>query len=150
MDEAPILICYDGSAAAENAIDEAAKLFFGRRAVVLDVAPFLTSAESVAALSALTPNFGELNEEDALARARDGAAHASRVGFRSEARADLAAPTWEGIVEAADELDAAVIVIGSRGLTGARELFEGSMSHEVAEHADRPVLVVPMNDGPAA
>jgi nucleotide-binding universal stress UspA family protein len=84
-----------------------------------------------------------------MMRARTGAAHASRAGFESEARADLAAPTWEGIVDAADELDAAVIVIGSRGLTGARELFEGSMSHDVAAHADRPVLVVPMReDGP--
>jgi len=36
-----------------------------------------------------------------------------------------------------------VIVIGSRGLSGARELFEGSMSHEVAEHAGRPVLILP-------
>lgn len=146
MDDAPILICYDGTPAADNAIDAAAKLFPGRRAVVLDVAPFLTTAESVAAISAVTPNFGELNEEDALARARTGAAHATRAGFSSEARADLASPTWEGIVDAADELDAAVIVIGTRGLTGARDLFEGSTSHDVAQHADRPVLVVPRPD----
>jgi nucleotide-binding universal stress UspA family protein len=36
-----------------------------------------------------------------------------------------------------------VIVVGSRGLTGLRELFEGSVSHDVAEHACRPVLIVP-------
>jgi nucleotide-binding universal stress UspA family protein len=33
--------------------------------------------------------------------------------------------------------------MGSRGLNGARELFEGSLSHQVAEHAGRPVLIVP-------
>ena len=43
---------------------------------------------------------------------------------------------------------AAVIVLGSRGLTGVRELVEGSLSHEVAEHARRPVLVVPPNEPP--
>jgi nucleotide-binding universal stress UspA family protein len=36
-----------------------------------------------------------------------------------------------------------VIVLGSRGLTGVREAFEGSVSHDVAEHAGRPVLIVP-------
>jgi nucleotide-binding universal stress UspA family protein len=68
--------------------------------------------------------------------------------FFSEARAELSAPTWEGIVDLADEIDAAVIVIGSRGLTGVRERLEGSVSHEVAEHARRPVLVVPPNEPP--
>jgi nucleotide-binding universal stress UspA family protein len=36
-----------------------------------------------------------------------------------------------------------VIVIGSRGLKGMREILEGSLSHAVAEHAGRPVLIVP-------
>src|SRR5262249_46910650 len=52
-------------------------------------------------------------------------------------------PTWLGVVETADEIDAAANVIGSRRLTGLRGLLEGSVSHDVAEHAGRPVLVVP-------
>jgi nucleotide-binding universal stress UspA family protein len=143
MNEAPILICYDDSEGARHAIDAAADLLGARRAVVLDIAPLLTASESVAAVSGLTPNFEELNQEDALSRARHGAGLAEGAGFTAEARAELAAPTWDGIVEVADELDAAAIVIGSRGFTGARELFEGSVSHDVAEHAGRPVLVVP-------
>lgn len=51
--------------------------------------------------------------------------------------------TWQRIVEVADELGAAVVVIGSRGLTGLRELTEGSASHDVAAHSRRPVLIVP-------
>jgi nucleotide-binding universal stress UspA family protein len=93
----------------------------------------------------LTPNFESINRDDALARARVGTTLALEAGFTAEARADLAAPTWEGIVEVADEIGAAVIVIGSRGLTGARELFHGSVSDDVAEHAGRPVLIVPPN-----
>jgi nucleotide-binding universal stress UspA family protein len=146
MRDAPILICYDDSKAAREAIHAAAALLSNRRAVVLDVAPLLTPAESVAELSALTPNFEDINRQDALSSARVGAALARSVGFDAEARADLAAPTWDGIVEVADEIGAAVIVIGSRGLTGARELFEGSTSHEVAEHARCPVLIVPPAD----
>jgi nucleotide-binding universal stress UspA family protein len=145
MNEAPILICYDGSDGAQRAIDAAALLLGPRRAVVLDVGPPLTIAESVIVTAPVTPGaaFEELNKDDALQRSRAGAELARRAGFVAEARAGLAAPTWEGIVDAADEIDAAVIVLGSRGLKGAREVFEGSVSHDLAEHAGRPVLIVP-------
>jgi nucleotide-binding universal stress UspA family protein len=143
MNDAPLLICYDDSDGARHAIEAAAKLLPHRRAVVLDVAPPLTPAESVAALGAVVPDFEDLNTDDALARARTGAEHAREAGFDAEARADLAAPTWDGVVEAAEELGAAAIVVGSRGLNGAQELLKGSFSHDVAEHAGRPVLLVP-------
>jgi nucleotide-binding universal stress UspA family protein len=145
MNEAPILICYDGSDDAERAIGVAADLFGASRAVVLDIGPPLTVAESVVVMAPVTPGaaFEELNEDDARQRAQAGAEKARRAGFDAEARGELDAPTWEGIVAVADEIDASVIVLGSRGLKGARELFEGSVSHEVAEHARRPVLIVP-------
>jgi nucleotide-binding universal stress UspA family protein len=145
MTDANILICYDDSDSAKHAIDAAAEILGPRRAVVLDVGPPLTAAESLAVTAPVTPGaaFEELNEDDARQRAQVGADHARRAGFDAEARADLAAPTWEGIVDVADEIDAAVIVLGSRGLGAARELLVGSVSHEVAEHAGRPVLIVP-------
>jgi nucleotide-binding universal stress UspA family protein len=147
MDDAPILICYDDSDGARHAIDAAAALLGHRRAVVLDVAPILTVAESYAALGPMTPDFEELNAAEALSHARVGAEHARSAGFAAEARADVAAPTWDGVVEVADEIGAAAIVIGSRGLTGAREFLKGSFSHEVAEHAGRPVLIIPPPHG---
>ena len=116
-----------------------------RRAIVLDVGPPITAAESLATLSPVVPGaaFEELNTADALDRARLGAERAQRAGFAADARSNLAAPTWEGVVDVADEVDASVIVLGSRGLIGARELLAGSVSHDVAEHAGRPVLIVP-------
>jgi nucleotide-binding universal stress UspA family protein len=145
MDGTPILICYDGSDGAHRAIDAAAALLGPRRAIVLDLGPPLTAAESFAVMAPVAPGaaFEELNEDDALRRARTGAERARRAGFDAEAQGGVAAPTWEGIVDVADSIDAAVIVVGSRGLDGARELFEGSISHQVAEHAGRPVLIVP-------
>jgi nucleotide-binding universal stress UspA family protein len=145
MRGAQILICYDGSEGADHAIDAAADLLGPRSAVVLDVGPIVTPAESLALTLPVAPAAAvqEVNEDDALERARTGAAYARRAGFEAEPRADLEAPTWEGIVEVADEIDAGVIVIGSRGLTGTRELLAGSLSHAVAEHAGRPVLIVP-------
>lgn len=144
MKSAPILICYDGSDSARRAIGAAAALFGPRHAVVLDVGPPLTAAESVAAVSSVVPGsaFEDLNAADALRRAEDGTEQAQRAGFDAVARAGISAPTWEGIVDVADEIDAPVIVIGSRGLAPGRELLEGSVSHDVARHAGRPVLIV--------
>lgn len=145
MNDRPILICYDGSANARRGIEEAAALFGSRRAVVLDVAPYLTGAESYSVMASPIAGgaFEQLNEDNALTSAREGAALAREAGFTAEPRGALGEPTWEGVLDVADEIDAAVIVFGSRGLHGVREQLTGSLSHEVAEHSTRPVLIVP-------
>ena len=145
MQDAPILICYVDTAGSRRAIEAAAELLGPRRAVVLDVFPPLTLAQNTALASTGAPgaSFHDDNEAAALEQASAGAIHAREAGFTAEARAILAAPTWEGITQVADEIDAAVIVIGSRGFQGLREVVEGSVSHAVAEHAGRPVLIVP-------
>jgi len=143
MNEAPILIGYDGSDDARRAVDFAAALFGNRRAVVLDVAPVITAAESLATVVPGSYAFGDYNRSEAAPTAAEGVRYGRGAGLAAEARVEVVAPTWQGVVDVADEIDAAVIVMGSRGLNGARELFEGSLSHEVAEHAGRPVLIVP-------
>jgi nucleotide-binding universal stress UspA family protein len=140
-----ILICYDGSAEAERALERASALLVHRHAVVLTVSRAMTFAEGVAATSSLVPGtaFEDLNRADALKLAEAGAAHARRAGVDAEARATIAPTTWEGIVEVADELDVAAIVMGSHGVRGFRDRSNGSVSHAVATHARRPVLIVP-------
>jgi nucleotide-binding universal stress UspA family protein len=144
MEYEPILICYDGSESAVRSLEAAATLLAGRKAVVVDIGPVLTGAESYAALSpgVDVSLLQKLNLDGALERAEEGAKLAMLAGFDAQPRAELSAPTWEGILDLADEIDAAVIVVGSRGHTGAREVFEGSVSHQLAEHAKRPVLVL--------
>ena len=46
------------------------------------------------------------------------------------------------IVHLADEIDAGLIVMGSRGLGGIRRALMGSVSDSVVRHAHCPVLVV--------
>ncbi len=144
-EDAQILVCYDGSEEAKRAVDAAAALLGSRHAVVLNVAPAMTFAEGMAATSSLVPGtaFEDLNRVDALIRAEAGAARARRAGLDAEPRATTASTTWRGIVDVADELDAAIIVIGSRGLNSLREIAHRSVSHEVSTHARQPVLIVP-------
>jgi nucleotide-binding universal stress UspA family protein len=144
----PMLIGYDGSAEAECAIDVAAALLEPTSVVVLNVAPRLTVGESFIAVG--SPVSGEaafegLNKADALRCAEAGARLAQAAGLHADARVCAAAPIWEGIVQAADEVDAAVIVLGSRERRGAAELVEHNISHDVAQHARRPLLIVPQH-----
>jgi nucleotide-binding universal stress UspA family protein len=141
----PILLCYDDSPEAARAIEAAAGLFGERRAVVVNVLPWMTPAESFAATSSVVPGnaFEELNTAVARRTAHDGAEIARSHGFHAEARGELSHSTWDGIIDAADEIDAAVIVIGSRGLTGLKKVVETSVSQHLAKHARRPVLIVP-------
>ncbi len=46
------------------------------------------------------------------------------------------------IIEHTRQLDAPLVVIGRRGLTGFRELIMGSVSNKVVHYADCPVLVI--------
>jgi nucleotide-binding universal stress UspA family protein len=143
--EAPILICYDGSEGARDAIATAATLLVERTAVVLNVGPLLTVVEDYTAFGSgvAAADLDRAVYEEALASAEAGAALAREAGFRADARGDVDTPTWRSVVEVADEIGAAAIVVGSRGLSGIHELVEGSVSHDVAENAGRPVLIVP-------
>jgi nucleotide-binding universal stress UspA family protein len=144
---APILICYSGSRDEVAAIEMAAALLGPRRAVVLHVASPITVAESVAATYGVLPSsaFAEAIVASAAQIARQGATLARSSGFDAEARGEVAAPTWSAIVDVADELDSPLIVVGSRGQS--REMLRGSISHEVARRAGRPVMVVPPSNG---
>ena len=55
----------------------------------------------------------------------------------------VAAPAARALLDTADDVDAGMIVVGSRGRGGFAELVLGSVSHHVTHHSRRPVLIVP-------
>jgi len=50
--------------------------------------------------------------------------------------------TFEEVIKLGDELEAGLLVVGSRGHRGLRRMLVGSHSEDVVHHAHRPVLVV--------
>jgi nucleotide-binding universal stress UspA family protein len=144
-----ILICYDGSADARAAGEQATKLFPAEPAAVLTV--WEEYVEQVVRSSlGFVPSIPDADEVDeasrkaAETRAAEGAALASGLGMAATSKAASHATTTAlSILAEADAMDATAIVMGSRGLTGVKSLLLGSVSHELIQHADRTVVVVP-------
>ncbi len=146
----PILIAYDGSVDAQAAIVHVAGLLPGATAVVLYARqPF----ESVAAHVQGHPALEELRKLDATTHdasaqvAADGARFASEAGLAAEPRVSSTMTTAsEAIIAAAEDIDASLIVMGSRGRRGMRATLLGSTSTNVLHHTSRPTLVIPSGE----
>ena len=139
----PIVFAYDGSELAKLAIEEAGRqLEPGRAALVLTVwHPFdvgFVPAGSVRFDAAQISDVKEAAERTAA----EGASRAQAAGFDARSEAAEAAPTWKGIVEAADERDSSLIVLGSHGRNGLAGVLIGSVAEAVAAHSRRSVLIV--------
>jgi nucleotide-binding universal stress UspA family protein len=139
----PVLFAYDGSDLAGAAIAEAGRqLRTGREAVVLTIwEPF-----NVGFLPVDEVRFNAAQVDEVRKAAEQTAAHgaslAEAAGFRAQSMAAEAAPTWKGIIEAADEHDASLIVLGSHGRSGLVGAVVGSVAGAVAAHSRRSVLIV--------
>ena len=150
MDAAgPILLCYDGSDDARTAIDTAAAVFEGREAAVICFwQPLGHIANRFAVnLLELVQNPASVNDREAMLAqqlADEGADLASQAGLKANGRAvEVSMPIDEAIIAYADEIDAPVIVLGSRGRSSIASMLLGDVAHDVVQRSNRPVLLVP-------
>jgi nucleotide-binding universal stress UspA family protein len=143
---APIIICYDGSEEAAEAIAEAGDLLPGRRAIVVSV---WKDVIEEALTTAMTPPVADPVEANIRERASaeqfaaEGAQLAEKAGLRGEPLAvDADGPVWEAVELVAVEHDARLIVCGTRR-SGVKATLPGNLSSSLVTHSSRPVLVVP-------
>jgi nucleotide-binding universal stress UspA family protein len=151
---APVLIAYDGSELSRAAVRHAAELFPGRPAVLATVwerglAAMVTGPSDSFGTGTLPADPTTLEAVDRIERghastvAEEGAELARSVGLAAEAEAvpdevDVA----DALIEMARERGAALVVVGSHGISGLRARLLGGVSRRLIEHCDRPVLVV--------
>jgi nucleotide-binding universal stress UspA family protein len=141
----PLLLCYDGSENARGAIEQAGVLFAGRDVVVVTVWQPLIGLDVIgwmeSGMDTLDPSGAAA--EEARRICDEGVRTARDAGLRPTGEvAEASGPLWEAIVEVADRHDAAVIVMGPRGLSRLSSTLLGSVSRAVVDHTDRPTLVV--------
>jgi nucleotide-binding universal stress UspA family protein len=153
-----VVIAYDGSAAAATALRAAASLFPGLQAYVVTVSRPVNvhAGAAVPALPTLSPNavqeaIDELASEardDALETARDGVERMRAHGLEADvASAPAHAQAWAAVLEAAHQVDADVLVCGTRGRGAFARALLGSTSSSLLHHTDLPLLLVPDGGG---
>nr|WP_269435914.1 universal stress protein [Planomonospora sphaerica] len=120
----PVLIGWDGSAGARDALTEAERLFPARDLLLASV-----NDEKAAERPAGFTEAGDGRR--AVPMPVD-----SRYGTSAGAVADT-------LADLARERHAALVVVGSRGRSALREVLLGSVAMQTLHRAHRPVLVVP-------
>ena len=146
----PVLFCFDGSDGSREAMRTAADLI-DRPADAVVLTVWETLATRLQLAGAFTAGFtaGGVDmdaAEEASARsvAEEGALRAREHGYGAS---PITRESLDGIakviMETADELDVRLIVCGQRGRGAVRSTLLGSVSHTLASHARRPILIAP-------
>ena len=146
----PVLFCFDGSDGSREAMRAASDLIVRPvDAVVLTVWETVATRLALAGAFAAGTLVGGADvdaEEESYARsvAEEGALRANEHGYKASA---MIKESFDGIpkaiLEAADDLSARLIVCGQRGRGVVRSTLLGSVSHTLASHTGRPILIAP-------
>jgi nucleotide-binding universal stress UspA family protein len=132
-----IVVGYDGSSCGNSALDEALDLAAAlqdRVTVVFGYAPPGIWGGEIADHEQAIEELGEKMTADARRRAE-------ARGAEIEVELVPKRPA-EALIEAADERDARMIVVGSGGEGALKGIILGSTPHKLLHISERPVLVV--------
>ncbi len=139
-----ILVPVDGSPTAQLAVEKVIGLAkaFGSRVTaifVIDPYPFTGVGTDFA--------YGQAEYLSAATAEANAAIKAAKTAFEAagvsvDTSVVEAHAAWRGVVEAAESVQADLIVMGSHGRSGLEKLVLGSVTQAVLSHTRLPVLVV--------
>ena len=161
---APVIFGFDGSAAAQRAVRDAAPLLGGRPALVVTVweagrlfetatLPLIGLEMPPTVLDLRTAIDSDAEQYEAAKRtARHGAHIARDAGFADATGLAVAddATVAETLMRVARERHSPGIVVGAHGHRKLSELLLGSTSDTLVHKADRPVVVVRAQKDPSS
>ena len=138
-----ILVAYDGSKLSKKALNDAIELARQNPDVDLKVVTVLTNFTSYVGYDVYDVTFVQKmrNETEKIVKEAEEALKSAELENTFTTHL-LEGNAGKKIVEFANEHDCDLIILGSRGLSGLKELFLGSVSHYVIQHAKCPVFVV--------
>ncbi len=137
-----IVVGTDGSASATKAVEHAASLA-ALTGADLHVAmatpsiPMLVAPDMVIA----TAEWGTATDQ-ATRAALESAAESAAAAGATVTTHQMSGDPADALLSLCETVDADLLVIGSRGMQGARRFLLGSVSSRCAHHADRSVLIV--------
>ena len=138
-----IVVGTDGSETANRALREAADLAKSTGAT-LHVVSAYERASGAHVAGGETPEraswmVGPDVQVDSVLDTAVGGLHAEGLEFESHARRGDPA---DALLEVAEEQNADLIVVGNRGMTGAKRFLLGSVPNKISHHAPCSVLIV--------
>ena len=136
----PVIVGVDGSSNAQRALSMAAEI---ARTFDLDLAVFHAIGMMTVIEGRHVPSEGHREDLERLLRLEWCAPLAEVRELRWRAELVYGSPA-DVLLKMGSELDAAFVVVGSRGVGDEQAL--GSTSLHVVHHCDRPVVVVPPAD----
>ncbi len=143
-----ILVATDGSPAAREAVELGIDLAVehGGDITFLRVLATDYTATRMGPIRPAARRLGGQGDDPALNEAR---ALAKERGIEARV-ARVAGEPAKAIAAFADELDADLLVLGSRGLGPVTGALAGSVSHALLKRLKRPVVIVPAKHGDVA
>lgn len=141
-----IVVGTDGSPTATRAVSAAADLArtTGARLHILTVvkgpSAVLVGAD-VSGVTALSGSDWEALSREDLETILDDASRIAGEGLSVQAHSSQGDPA-DALIELAERVSADLIVVGNRGMTGARRFLLGSVPNRVSHHAGCSVLIV--------
>jgi nucleotide-binding universal stress UspA family protein len=142
---ARIVVGTDGSETAKQAVREAAQLAKQTGAALYIVSAFdpvpegRLREERLEAPSDIEHTLGPKQDVDATLA--DAAREADDAGVEVRTIARQGEPA-DAILDVAEEENADLIVVGNKGMTGAKRFLLGSVPNKVSHHAPSSVLII--------
>jgi len=140
-----IVVGTDGSETAQEAVNQATEL-----ASTLGAKVYLVSAYEPVPEGRLRDERQEVPEdmqwmvnprEDVESTLKDGAEKVESAGLEAETFAREGDPA-DAILDVAEEKGADLIVVGNKGMTGAKRFLLGSVPNKVSHHAPCSVMII--------